>query len=195
MKQRLIKHSLTALAAAFAFIPGYSTSPAASQTEAPRSAGDLAGYVLGAGGPISGATVTLYAAGTGAPRNWHKARPTMMARSNLMAVKRRKAPCCTWSPKAVRRRPPGLKAPTMLSLCLQSWERSCPRRSRSMNSQPWPRRSPPRDLSRGKRSLVIRSDFGLRPGTFRTWWISRPARGAKWFWIRSTAPRPRRLRT
>ena len=60
MKHTHHKHILTTLTAAaiFAVASSYSISRAA----------DLSGQVLGAGKPIAGSTVTLYAAGTGAPK-------------------------------------------------------------------------------------------------------------------------------
>ena len=60
MKHALHKHILTTLIAAamFAVASSYSISRAA----------DLSGQVLGAGKAIAGSTVTLYAAGTGAPQ-------------------------------------------------------------------------------------------------------------------------------
>ena len=45
-------------------------------------AADLTGSVQGAGSPIAGSTVTLYAASDGAPSSWPKARAMIMARSN-----------------------------------------------------------------------------------------------------------------
>jgi hypothetical protein len=57
MKLKLIKHSLAALVAAAAFI----------LADVRARAADLAGNVQGAGSPIAGSTVTLFAAGTSAP--------------------------------------------------------------------------------------------------------------------------------
>ena len=69
MKYCLIKHRLAALmaVATFAFASGCSTGPVAEPKEDLRPSGEVAGHVLGAGSPIAGATVTLYAAGEGAP--------------------------------------------------------------------------------------------------------------------------------
>ena len=57
MKTRHIKHSLTALVAVGIISLGNVSARAA----------ELTGTVQGAGSPIAGSTVTLYAAGTGAP--------------------------------------------------------------------------------------------------------------------------------
>jgi len=76
---RLIKHSLATLmaVATFAFASGCSSAPVADEAETPRASDELTGHVLGAGSPIAGATVTLYAAGAGAP--------TQLARSKTDA--------------------------------------------------------------------------------------------------------------
>jgi hypothetical protein len=61
--------SLTALAVAATFVltSGWPTSRAADETNSTSSTGELTGSVQAAGKPIAGATVILYAAGTGAP--------------------------------------------------------------------------------------------------------------------------------
>ena len=58
MKTKLIKQSLTALVAVGVI----------SLANISALAADIAGNVQGAGSPIAGSTVTLYAAGTGAPQ-------------------------------------------------------------------------------------------------------------------------------
>ena len=69
LKHKLITHSLTALAAlaAFALVPGCSTCHEPKGEKTARSSGEIEGHVLIAGKPVAGATVTLYAAGEGAP--------------------------------------------------------------------------------------------------------------------------------
>ena len=57
MKHKLIKHSLAVLFAASAIV----------STNVCVMAAELTGNVQGAGKPIAGSTVTLYAAGAGAP--------------------------------------------------------------------------------------------------------------------------------
>ena len=64
MKNTLIKYSLTALVAAGTFL----------LANVPTLAADLAGSVQGAAKPIAGATVTLYAAGTGVPTQLAQAK-------------------------------------------------------------------------------------------------------------------------
>jgi hypothetical protein len=69
MKNTLIKHRLTACAvvAAFLFASGCSTCHEPKGEKNPRSSGEIEGQVLVAGKPVTGATVTLYAADEGAP--------------------------------------------------------------------------------------------------------------------------------
>ncbi len=73
MKNALIKYSLTALVAAGTFL----------LANAPALAADLAGSVQGAAKPIAGATVTLYAAGTGAPTQLAQAKTDDQGAFNL----------------------------------------------------------------------------------------------------------------
>ena len=65
----LIKHSLAALtvAAGFLFAAGCETEHEGKSEQSARSSGDIEGHVLIAGKPVAGATVTLFAAGEGAP--------------------------------------------------------------------------------------------------------------------------------
>ncbi|MEI6195806.1 MAG: hypothetical protein WCS42_15910 [Verrucomicrobiota bacterium] len=68
MKKQLIKCSLVALtiAAGFLIVSGCSTCCNSKQSSA-RSSGEIEGHVLIAGKPVPGSTVTLFAAGEGAP--------------------------------------------------------------------------------------------------------------------------------
>ena len=72
MKHTLIKYNLTALVAGSVL----------SLTNISALAAELAGTVQGAKQPIAGSTVTLFAAGTGAPHNSRRASPTTPAPSN-----------------------------------------------------------------------------------------------------------------
>ena len=78
MKRTLIKHSLPALAvaAAFLFASGCSTCHQCKSETTARSSGEIEGHVLIAGKAVPGATVTLYAAGEGAPTQVAQARTT-----------------------------------------------------------------------------------------------------------------------
>src|SRR5208283_2114039 len=66
---KLIKYCLVALAtvAAFLFAAGCSTTQEAKGEKVARSSGQIEGHVLIAGQPVADATVTLFAAGEGAP--------------------------------------------------------------------------------------------------------------------------------
>jgi hypothetical protein len=69
MKTKLIKHCLAALtlAAGFLFASGCETEHEGKSEMSARSSGEIEGRVLIAGQPVVGSTVTLYAAGSGAP--------------------------------------------------------------------------------------------------------------------------------
>ncbi len=69
MNNNPTKRSVLVLIAisALVFAPGCSTSPVTEVKEDLHLSGALAGHVMGAGAPIAGATVTLYAASEGAP--------------------------------------------------------------------------------------------------------------------------------
>jgi hypothetical protein len=69
MKNKFLKSCLVALAtvAAFLFASGCSTCHEGKCGKTARTSGEIEGRVLIAGKPVAGATVTLYAAGEGAP--------------------------------------------------------------------------------------------------------------------------------
>ena len=80
--------------------------------------GELVGKVQGAGSPIAGATVTLYAASTASRCSWPRRKRATMATFKLNRRQpkgwRRKR-CFTWWPGAARRRPARARGPTMRS--------------------------------------------------------------------------------
>ena len=75
-------------------------------------AGMFSAMVVGAGNPIVGSTVTVYAAGSSAAVEWVPARLIHQAPCRLQSRTRAVAPFCTRSPPAVMR----AMAPTLLSL-------------------------------------------------------------------------------
>jgi hypothetical protein len=76
MKRKPLQLRLNALvlAAGFVFAAGSANSRAADETPSTGFALELAGSVQVAGKPLAGATVTLYAAGTGAPEKLSEAK-------------------------------------------------------------------------------------------------------------------------
>ena len=88
---------------------------AAMALVAPASAqSTLNGRVLGASAPIANAVVTLWTASAGAPAQLAQTQTDADGRFALSAPGAQDA-TCIWSPKAVRRKPPRTKAPTMPS--------------------------------------------------------------------------------
>ena len=125
-----------------------------------------------AGSPIAGATVTLYAAGEGAPAQLAQGKTDA---NGGLQLKAKPAPTDSVLYLVAKGGTPegrgGQRPQRGHRADGGAGNRSRRRRSWSTNSPPWPRRSPPRGSSTGKRSPGIRSDCGSPPGTFRTWSI------------------------
>ena len=147
----------------------------------PASAADsLKGQVLGGGAPIANSTVTLWAASAGAPKQLARGRTGTDGRFALNATGAPGKDAVLYL-VAKGGQPAAAKVsgdnPAIALMALLGT--SCRRRSRSTSSPPWPRRSPPRDSSTGNRSRAVPSGSELPPGTFRTWWIRRRAKGGR----------------
>ena len=149
----------------------------------------LAGKVQIAGSPVAGAKVTLYAAGTGAPAKLAEGQTDGDGAFRLDGGQAPQGSVLYLVAKGGTPKAAGAKGPNdAIALLAVPGNKVAERRSRSTNSPPWPRRSPPRASSTGKRSPGIRSDCGSPPETRRILWIPRPASGARRYLTRSTAP-------
>ena len=100
----MFKYGLTALtiAAGFLFVAGCETEHEGTSEKSTRISGEIEGHVLIAGQPVAGSTVTLYAAGEGAPTQLAQGKTDARASLNWTPNPRRKTAWFIWSPKAPR---------------------------------------------------------------------------------------------
>ena len=158
-------------------------------------AAELSGTVQGAKQPIAGSTVTLFAAGTGAPQQLAQGKSDD---SGAFALSYADAPADSvlyvvakgGTPKAAT----GEGATDAIALM-------------TLLGTPRPQTVVVNELTTVasaftaarfiKGESISGNLLGLRSPrvTCRTWWIPKLARGARCCWTRLTAPRPRRLRT
>ena len=157
-------------------------------------AAELAGNVQGAGLPIAGSTVTLYAAGTGAPTQLAQGKTDDNGAFKLETGKPPADSVLYVIAKGGTAKAAAGKGPNEAIALLTVLGTALPDTVTVNELTTVASASPRRASSTGKRSPEIRSDCGLRPGMCRTWWIPGQARRARCSWIRLTASRTRRLR-
>jgi hypothetical protein len=102
--RRILKSTACAIGTVLA-ITAFATVGFISLTNTSALAAELSGTVQGAKQPIAGSTVTLFAAGTGAPKQLAQGKSDDSGAFALQTL-RRTAPCMSW-PRAARPRPQG----------------------------------------------------------------------------------------
>ena len=148
----------------------------------------LAGSVQIAGSPVSGATVTLYAAGTGASSQLAQVKTDGDGAFKLDGGQAPEGGVFYVVAKGGTPKAAGSKGPNDAIGLMALLGTSLPKTVTVNELTTVASTFTARDSSRENRFPGTRLDCGLPPGMFQTWWILRRASGAKRYLTRSTAP-------